>query len=238
MNTDALRLDVVDRAYGEAIRQAGGIPVVLPQSTEPLADISILGGLLLTGGGDVDPSLYGQVQSAETGGVDTERDRWEVELLRWALDLALPVLGICRGCQVLNVAHGGSLIQHLPHHSNAPHLVTERESLVHSVQIMPGSQLHAVEGSSLIGVNSVHHQAVDAIGENLRFTAWAEDGTVEAVEHAHLPVIGVQWHPENLLSHEYHRAVFRWLVDQAARFQASASFGRTVRSVAGTDSRG
>ena len=91
------------------------------------------------------------------------------------------------------------------------------------MQIEPCTQLFAVEGQDTLGVNSVHHQAVDAIGEGLRATAWAEDGTVEAIEHLTYPVIGVQWHPENLLDHAAHRAVFEWLVQQAARWQSSSS---------------
>jgi len=121
---------------------------------------------------------------------------------------------------VLNVACGGTLIQHLPARSLLPHLVMARASMAHSVQVEPHTQLYAVEGTSQIDTNSVHHQAVDAIGEGLRPTAWAEDGTVEAIEHRTRPVIGVQWHPENLLDHASHLALFQWLVERASRWQS------------------
>jgi putative glutamine amidotransferase len=182
--------------------------------------VSLVEGLLLTGGGDVDPRHYGQTPLAEVGGVDADRDSWEIGLVRQALGRALPVLGICRGCQVLNVARGGTLLQHLPNRSVQPHLVVERDRVAHSVQIESGSQLSAVEGCDSMGVNSVHHQAVDSVGQDLRAVAWAEDGIVEAVEHLYAPAIGVQWHPENLLGLDSHMAVFRWLVDQAANFKA------------------
>jgi putative glutamine amidotransferase len=225
MDAGARRLDVVDQAYGTAIWQSGGTAHLLPRPPGPAGDGALagLGGLLLTGGGDVDPRRYGQVPSPEVGGVDVDRDDWEIALVHEAVGLGMPVLGVCRGCQVLNVALGGTLIQHLPARSPLPHLVVERESIAHSVRIEPCTQLFAVEGVDSIGVNSVHHQAVDAIGEGLRATAWAEDGTVEAIEHLTLPALGVQWHPENLLDHAAHLAVFQWLVEQAARWQSSSS---------------
>jgi putative glutamine amidotransferase len=221
MDTGALRLDVVERAYGDAIWQSGGAPHLLPRPVDPRGGtLAGLDGLLLTGGGDVDPTNYGHPKLAETGGVDAERDEWEMTLVRRALQVGMPILGVCRGCQVVNVACGGTLVQHLPARSAQPHLVLEREVVAHGVQIAPRTQLFAVEGTTQIDVNSVHHQAVDTIGERLRPTAWAEDGTVEAIEHLTEPVIGVQWHPENLLDQASHRAVFAWLVDQAARWQS------------------
>jgi putative glutamine amidotransferase len=218
METGALRLDVVERAYGEAVAKAGGIPHLLPCSNRnpTEGDVAALDGLLLTGGGDVDPTRYGQLPAAETGGVDPERDAWEIGLVCVALESAVPLLGICRGCQVLNVACGGTLFQHLPARSDLPHLVAPRTSEVHAIEIQPDSRLFAVEGTTSIGTNSIHHQAVDELGAVLRATAWAEDGTVEAIEHLVRPAVGVQWHPENLVDHESHLAVFKWLVDQAA----------------------
>jgi putative glutamine amidotransferase len=224
MDVGARRLDVVDQAYGMAIWQSGGIAHLLPCSTGAAGDRGLRGldGLLLTGGGDVDPRHYGQAPSPDIGGVDADRDDWEMALVHQALGLGMPVLGVCRGCQVLNVALGGTLIQHLPAHSSLPHLVVERESLVHTVHIEACTQLLAVEGADQIGVNSVHHQAVAEIGDGLRATAWAEDGTVEAIEHLTHTAIGVQWHPENLLDHAPHLALFEWLVEQAARWSGSA----------------
>jgi putative glutamine amidotransferase len=219
MDTGALHLDVVERAYGDAISRSGGTAHLLPRPASPGAGtLTGLNGLLLSGGGDVDPRNYGQVPSAEVGGIDSARDEWEMALVREALRVGMPVLGICRGCQVLNVACGGTLIQHLPTRSPLPHLVLARESVAHAIQIERRTRLFAAEGTTQIGTNSVHHQAVDGIGEGLRATAWAEDGTVEAIEHLTCPAIGVQWHPENLLDQEPHVAVFAWLVEQAAQW--------------------
>jgi len=217
------RLDVVDRAYGDAIWNAGGLPRLLPCPTSRFESETLFGldGLLLTGGGDVDPKCYGQLRSNEIGGVDEERDVWELRLVLHAFRLSLPVLGICRGCQVLNVAFGGTLIQHLPARTSLPHLVLERERVAHMVRIEPGSQLARIEGKPNIGVNSIHHQAVDSVGEGLLAAAWAEDGTIEAIERPDYPLIGVQWHPENLLDHASHSKLFEWLVGQADRSETS-----------------
>jgi putative glutamine amidotransferase len=217
MDTETLHLDVVDRAYGDAIWQSGGTPHLLPRPADPSGGtLTGLDGLLLSGGGDVDPANYGEATSPESGGIDPGRDAWEIALVRQALQMGVPVLGVCRGCQVLNVAYGGTLVQHLPTRSPLPHLVLARESVAHGVRVEPGTQLFAVEGTTEIDVNSVHHQAVDTLGECLRSTAWAEDGTIEAIEHLTEPAIGVQWHPENLLGQASHRAVFVWLVGAAA----------------------
>jgi len=222
MDKDALRLDVVDRAYGDAISRSGGTAHLLPRPALSSGGglLAGLDGLLLTGGGDVDPKKYGHSPSADIGGVDADRDDWEVAMVRQAFEVELPILGVCRGAQVLNVACGGTLIQHLPAHSSLPHLVLARASVAHAVRIESCTQLFAIEGATQIGTNSVHHQAVDAIGQGLRATAWAEDGTVEAIEHLTSPVIGVQWHPENLLDHPPHLALFEWLVAQAAEWKA------------------
>ena len=169
-DTEARRLDVVDRAYAEAVIQAGGTPLLLPWNTGT-GGLVALDGLLLTGGGDVDPRRYGHSPAPETGGVDADRDSWESELVHRALELALPVLGVCRGCQVLNVVFGGTLVQHLPDVSTLPHLVLERDSVAHDVQIEPGTQLFALEGKATIGTNSVHHQAIDRVGAGMRAKA-------------------------------------------------------------------
>jgi putative glutamine amidotransferase len=233
MDADTRHLDVVDRAYSDAIWKTGGIPRLLTRPTDPARGVTLTGidGLLLTGGGDVDPGQYGQLRSTETGGVDTGRDEWEIALVRQALELAMPVLGVCRGCQVLNVAFAGTLTQHLPSRSLLPHLVLERESLAHAVEIAPSTQLFTLEGKIQIATNSVHHQAIDTIGEGLRATAWAEDGSIEAIEHLSRPMIGVQWHPENLLEHASHVAVFEWLVEKARRWGTSHEAGSTSSTV-------
>jgi putative glutamine amidotransferase len=212
------RLDVVEQAYSDAVVANGGVPRLLPCRGAPDDFDALRGidGLLLTGGGDVDPQLYGAIRSDETGGVDRERDLWEIGLVGQALQASVPILGICRGCQVLNVAFGGTLLQHLPARTDQPHLVPEREQIVHHVHLEPGTQLAGLEDETDIGVNSIHHQAVATVGATLRVAARSEDGIIEAIEHPQDPLLGVQWHPENLFSEPAHGALFRWLVRQAA----------------------
>jgi putative glutamine amidotransferase len=217
-HADGRRLDVVEQAYADAVSASGGIPRLLPcrGGSDDFDELRGIDGLLLTGGGDVDPQLYGAVRSDETGGVDPERDVWEIGLVRQAVQVSVPILGICRGCQVLNVAFGGTLLQHLPAFTAQPHLVPEREQIVHHVHLEPGTQLAGLEDRTDIGVNSIHHQAVETVGANLRVAAWSEDGIIEAIEHLLDPLLGVQWHPENLFSEPAHGALFRWLVRRAA----------------------
>jgi putative glutamine amidotransferase len=217
LTTGELSLDVVERAYGEAIVAVGGAPRLLPCETPPTGEsLAGLDALLLSGGGDVEPGRYGAIRRDTTGGVDEDRDDWEIALVRQALAAALPVLGICRGCQIINVACGGTLFQHLPDVTAQPHLIPHpRHETVHTVRIRPGSRLSALETSSCIGVNSIHHQGIDTVGSDLVPSAWSDDGLVEAVEHVTQPVLGVQWHPENLLHLPAHRALFAWLVDTA-----------------------
>jgi putative glutamine amidotransferase len=210
--------DVVDAEYSEAIISAGGLPFLLPEgpADEMLKYLDCLDGLVLTGGGDVDPGSYGMAASPLVGGVDRTRDVAETALVQDALTRRIPVLGICRGCQLMNVAMGGTLIQHLPDVSDLSHLVPDsRESGEHNVRLEPGSRLAAVLGAKDLMVNSVHHQAVKDLAPGVRATAWATDGVVEAIELDDAPWIGVQWHPENLQRSGRHRALFTWLVTAA-----------------------
>ncbi len=215
-----LSLDVVDRAYGIALANAGALPRLLVCPPEPeLLGANVLAGLdglLLSGGGDVDPAKYGDNRFTETGGVDEARDIWEIGLVRRALEASLPILAICRGCQILNVALGGTLLQHLPHVTSLSHLVPEpRDQIVHTVELDPSSQLASILRRKEIGVNSIHHQAISVTGAGLRPTAQAEDGIIEAIEIRDHPVIGVQWHPENLTGLGPHFGLFEWLTQQA-----------------------
>lgn len=172
-------------SYRAALRQAGVEPV------EGVADLAGLDGLLLAGGTDVDPDLYGAAREAETEEPDRVRDRMEGALLDEALERDLPVLAICRGLQLLNVRLGGTLRQHIEDHKKPK----VREA--HDIAIAPGSRLHAILGRREYKVNSRHHQSAQRVGKGLTVTARAPDGVVEALE---LPgrrfVLAVQWHPE------------------------------------------
>jgi len=157
------------------------------------------GGLVLAGGTDLDPALYGEQLHPEADEPDRERDAREMALLGEAMALHLPVLAICRGAQILNVFHGGSLIQHLMPPERHRQTEGDRSQPVHSVRIEPGTLLHEIAGTERWQVNSRHHQAVNVVGRNLRVSAVdPEDGTIEALERADRRfVLGVQWHPED-----------------------------------------
>jgi putative glutamine amidotransferase len=212
-------LEALDRANVTGVVQAGGMPLVLPvlDPAEAEAAVSCLDGLLLSGGGDVDPAAYGCPPLPEVAGVDRGRDAWELALVRAALAQGVPVLGVCRGAQVVNVAAGGTLIGHLPLVTDLEHCRKDRAAEpVHAVRVLAGSRLREATGLDRMGVNSLHHQAVGTVGAGLRPVGWSDDGTVEAVEgtDGHR-VLGVQWHPELLLDEPGHAALFDWLVAEA-----------------------
>jgi putative glutamine amidotransferase len=216
----------VNSTYLNAIQQAGGVPLPLPpqlssRSWKRLA--SGLDGLLLTGGGDIDPALFGEAPQPTLYDVAPIRDTFEANAARWALEHRLPLLCICRGVQVLNVALGGSLYQDvgtdpgttLPHSQKEP-----RDQPTHKVRIAPGSRLAEVVGADEVEVNSMHHQALKSLGRGLAAVAWAPDQLVEGVEMPEQPgfVLGVQWHPEELIGHsEAARRLFAALVTHARR---------------------
>lgn len=198
--------------YEAAIRQAGGRPMV---NRCPQLDITCR-GLLLCGGGDLAPAWYGAADRG-SGPPDLDRDRSELALVRAYLSAGRPILGICRGLQVLNVALGGTLIQDLGDILRPFHQGTC--DLWHPICTEPGSLLHKLWGSRVL-INSAHHQAADRLGEGLRRTAWSEGGVIEAVEHTQLPVVAVQFHPERLDRAAEDTAdgtaLFQWLIAQAA----------------------
>ncbi|UQS26708.1 gamma-glutamyl-gamma-aminobutyrate hydrolase family protein [Amycolatopsis thermalba] len=185
---------LLPRSYVDSVKQAGGIPVLLPAGDSDV--LSAVDALVLSGGADVDPARYGQQPQDKTV-TRPERDAFEFALARAALDRGLPVLGVCRGMQVLNVALGGSLIQHLP--DRVGHTEHQPSPGVYGpthVTLAAGSRVAAILGAQT-KCQCYHHQAVDRLGDGLRAVGWAADGTVEAVE---VPgagfVVGVQWHPE------------------------------------------
>lgn len=194
-DTDAA---LVPAAYVRAIAGAGGRPVLIPPSEEGIDEtLGAVSGLLFSGGSDLDPELYDQEPHDETFGVVPERDRAELALLEAALARELPVLAVCRGSQVLNVARGGDLLQHLPDVvGDAKHKHTPGTFGDHDVTLEQGTRLAALLGDRA-PVKSHHHQGFGRIGAGLRVAAHAEDGTIEAVEDpSHRFAFGVLWHPE------------------------------------------
>ncbi|HEX2273597.1 MAG TPA: gamma-glutamyl-gamma-aminobutyrate hydrolase family protein [Acidimicrobiales bacterium] len=212
--------EALDRAYVTAVLRAGGLPLVLPvlDPSQAPTVAACLDGIVLSGGGDVDPARYGGEKVPELRGVNTRRDAYELALVRQALDRDLPVLGTCRGCQLLNVAMGGTLVPDLPN-SGGRHCARDRwAESVHNVSVLDGTLLQTALGSEVIGVNSLHHQAVADVGTGLRAVAWADDGVIEAVEGVDgRRVLAVQWHPELLLAPPGNATLFRWLVEEAHR---------------------
>jgi len=212
-------LHTASRFYVEGVERAGGVPVVLPvMLPDAVGDVlSVVHGVLLTGGGDVQPARYGSQPVAETEGVDPARDDFDIELLERAIAADLPVLATCRGMQVVNVALGGSLIQHVPAVTGQVHHLNDRwREGVHRVKIEPDSHLAEALGATEVVVNSIHHQAVDEAAPGTRAVAWAEDDTIEAIEMPGSPhVVAVQWHPELLEDRPEQQGLFRQLVVHA-----------------------
>ena len=191
---------LVPHRYADEVAAAGGIPVLLPPFPRIEQATRRLDGLVLAGGGDIDPAEFGAEPHPRTGGVRPHRDAAEFALVAAALDSGLPLLGICRGLQVLNVALGGTLHQHLPelvgHEEHSPVLGDYGS---HQVQVAPGSRLADVLTGGTFAVPTHHHQAIDRLGRGLVATAWADDGVIEAVEldrEDDAFLLAVQWHPE------------------------------------------
>jgi putative glutamine amidotransferase len=191
--------------YAEQVAAAGGVPVLLPPVPGIAAAVGRLDGLVLTGGGDIGPATYGAAPHPATGRVSAERDQAELDLLAAALAAGLPVLGICRGLQLLNIARGGTLHQHLadlgPDADACGHTPTPGTFGSHPVRVAAGSMLAGIVApDEAFAVPTAHHQAIDQLGAGLTATAWTADGVVEAAELAggeHHPfVLAVQWHPE------------------------------------------
>lgn len=219
------------RNYSEAVALAGGLPLLVANLDTELADAFLEGidGVLFTGGADLDPAFFGQEPHPGLGKVDRRRDDFELALYRAARARDLPILGVCRGIQVINVAEGGTLHQHLP---ALPGMIQ------HDQADIAGAPTHVItiEGDSLLAqrldrtefrTNSHHHQGVDRLGSNLRAVGRSSDGLIEAVEgSAGAPLFAMQWHPEmSFRNHPEHLLPFEWLIEVAGR-QKPLSVGR------------
>ncbi len=196
---------LLPRRYTDMVAAAGGLPVLLPPLPAVAGVLSRLDGLVLSGGGDIDPAHYGAARDDASGPANPERDAAELGLWRHALASGLPVLGICRGLQVINVAQGGTLHQHVPdlvgHDGHSPDPGSYGS---HKVSVAPTSRLAGVVGRTETAVPTHHHQAIDRLGAGLVATAWTDDGVIEAIEFsadedpagAGRFMLAVQWHPE------------------------------------------
>ena len=208
----------VNEAYVRALQSVGLVPLVIPPSLSPdeaRAVVARVAGVVLSGGEDIDPARYGAERHSATQKPKAGRDATEIALVEAARDARRPLLGICRGMQLLNVALGGTLVQDLGmlRPSEIGHsLESSRTHRVHGVTVLSGSRLAAAIGTSAIDVNSIHHQAVDQLAPSLRATAYAPDGVVEAAETTgDWWTLAVQWHPEELMADAkpWDRAIFQ-----------------------------
>lgn len=219
-----LAIDLYIADYSNSVLAAGGLPVHLPMDADPNEYLGYVHGVVLSGGADIDPEVYGERPDGN-GLYEQERDELELSLLAGAIDHDLPVLGICRGLQLINVHAGGSLHQHVPEHARydiAPDtrshpVVFEPET---RLGLLYGGRPHASTEAAASGsqhvamVNSLHHQTVDRVGDGLRVAARSDDGVIEGLERPGRDLLAVQWHPEMLIEPE---PVFDWLVNQAAK---------------------
>lgn len=211
-------------AYATAIEQAGGIPLFLarPQTDDIAQLVGLMDGLLLMGGVDPHPSLYGEEVLPICGEIDAQRDTLELALLRYAVEKNIPVLGLCRGLQVMNIYFSGTLYQDLPSQfpsttAHESHSITERKRIMHSVEVLPDTTLAHILGAGRLEVNSIHHQGINMLGNNLRASAKSPDGLIEGIEHTTHPFcVGTQWHPEEF-SDAPSRGLFRAFIEEAKK---------------------
>ena len=229
--------------YYKSVVAVGGVPVIIPV-TDDLATIEAivgrLDGILLSGGGDMHPRNYNEEPIPENGTPDELRDRYDVALIKSAVEYQLPVLGICRGMQVINTVFGGSLYQdiNVQYADKKPmcHSQNEERSVTtQTASVVTDSLLYSIVNCNTLPINSIHHQAVKRIADGFRAVAFADDGICEAIESLYYPILGVQWHPEHLSEADAvgehfdnpHRKIFGWLVDEAKIFSRAKRIHRS-----------
>ena len=210
-----LTFDLHFSDYPRSVALAGGLPVELARDADVVDIVARLDGLVLSGGADINPERYGHEPDANLGSVEDERDEWELSLYSEARKRGIPVLAICRGFQLVNVASGGTLVQHVELDEGAghPQWNVDGRSATHTDQVLSGT-VTSKYLSEQLEVNSLHHQIVGALGNGLVPTAHASDGVIEGFESTDGKVLGVQWHPELLAAPD---PTFRWLVEAASQ---------------------
>lgn len=206
---DGVEFSMVTQDYSEALSLAGAIPLIMPYIKSRIDDeryikefLDEVDGVVLPGGSDIDPALYDSYPEKNLGNISPERDLWELKILELAMEMKKPILGICRGFQLINIYYGGSLkvdicgkndLSKIPHMA----LMVPKYYKTHKLEIKAGSRLAQVFNDEIIAVNSYHHQAVNKVGEGLKVSAVAPDGFIEGIEDPNYPyLVGVQWHPE------------------------------------------
>jgi microsomal dipeptidase-like Zn-dependent dipeptidase/gamma-glutamyl-gamma-aminobutyrate hydrolase PuuD len=234
-------LSCISTAYSDAVIRAGGTPVLIPLTDDTAVldrILSQIDGLVLSGGGDVHASFYNEELHPSVESCDLERDRYDLYLAQKAVEKQMPVLGICRGHQVLNVAFGGSLIQDIPSQmpdSKINHSQSEaREIGTHNISVLSESKLYNILGTKELAVNSFHHQAVNAVAENFAVAAVAADGLTEAIESTEgKAALGVQWHPENMAvaGNDTMTALFRNTVSEAELYRRAKEIHQRIYSI-------
>ncbi|MGL4391939.1 MAG: gamma-glutamyl-gamma-aminobutyrate hydrolase family protein [Fusobacteriaceae bacterium] len=208
-NQKGYRYNSLSAAYVESVEKSGGIPVLIPVSAENLSKeyIESLDGIIFSGGEDVSPLYFGENPVKELGVVDTMRDECEKKLYEEAIKKNMPILGICRGCQAVNVYAGGNLYQDIPSqvknaHSHSPSGI-RRDEKFHNIKINKNSMLYEIFGAESIGINSYHHQSVKKLADCFKVTATSDDGIIEAYEMKNMEenfIMGIQWHPEGMIN--------------------------------------
>lgn len=186
-----------------AIREAGGIPIIIPYGNEGQQVIDIIDGLYLTGGFDIDPTFFEEEPHPNLGKINRLRDEFEIDIIKNIRKVKKPILAVCRGCQILNIAIGGDMYQDINEQIKTPLLQHQQNAIKshasHFVHVVEGSLLHNLVGTNKIKVNSRHHQANRTLGKHLITSGTSSDGIIEAIESGNDPfVLGLQWHPENL----------------------------------------
>jgi putative glutamine amidotransferase len=214
--------DYINRSYYEAVERSGGFPIILPNSKRKISirnNLELVDGLLVSGGNDVDPTLYGERKKAKNLGVTKERDLFEIALVRHAKTRRVPIFAICRGMQLVNVAFGGSLYQDFSLEERFLDHTLESSTVYHKkhpVVVEEGSRLYNIIGKKRVMVNTSHHQMVKKVAPKFVATAYSErDGVIEAIESKedHF-IVCVQWHPE-LMKNRSSKALFDWLIQSA-----------------------